>query len=86
MTNDIQQKTGIKDPLERPMLKSLLQSIKRCGITFHVKMKENSKGFEFTSLTGGDKQQLLNKLPESMLECQPKEFCNTVKLLWEVCS
>ena len=49
-------------------------------------MKENSKGFEFTSLTGGDKQKLLNKLPEGMLECQPKEFCNTVKLLWEVCS
>ena len=86
LTNDIQQTTGIKDPLERPMLKRLLQSIKRCGITFHVKMKENSKGFEFTSLTGGDKQKLLKKLPESMLECQPKEFCNTVKLLWEVCS
>jgi len=63
LSYDSKQTTGIRNPLERPMLKKLLENINNCGITFHVKMKEStSKGFDFTSLTGGDKQKLLNKL------------------------
>ena len=65
MTHDGRQSRGIKNPLERPMTKQLLQNINKCGVTFCIKMNEG-KGFDFTSLTGGDKLKLLSKLPSKL--------------------
>ena len=65
------------------MTKQLLQNINKCGVTFRIKMNEG-KGFDFTSLTGGDNLKLLSKLPNYLMESQPIDFANDVKLLWEV--
>ena len=83
MTHDGRESRRIKNPLERPMTKQLLQNINKCGVTFRIKMNEG-KGFDFTSLTGGDKQKLLSRLPSYLMESQPIDFANDVKLLWEV--
>ena len=83
MMHDGRQSRGIKNPLERPMTKQLLQNINKCGVTFRIKMNEG-KGFNFTSLTCGDKLKLLSKLPNYLMESQPIDFANDVKLLWEV--
>ena len=83
MTHDGRESRRIKNPLERPMTKQLLQNINKCGVTFRIKMHEG-KGFDFTSLTGGDKLKLLSRLPSYLMESQPIDFANDVKLLWEV--
>ena len=53
------------------MTKQLIQNINKCGVTFRIKMNEG-KGFDYTSLTGGDKLKLLSKLPSYLIESQPK--------------
>ena len=83
MTNDTQHEPRNKDPLKGTMVKKLLNAINRI-VTFHIRIKETNKGFDFSSLTGVDKYKLLKRLPENLLECQPKDFSNEVKLLWEV--
>ena len=85
MTHDEKERTRIKNPLERPMIKQLLENINKCGVTFRIRLNEG-KGFDFTSLTGGDKLKLLSKLPSYLMESQPIAFANDVKLLWEVIS
>ena len=48
MTHDEKERTRIKNPLERPMIKQLLENINKCEITFRIKLNEG-KGFDFTS-------------------------------------
>ena len=74
--------TGITDELERPMITELIEKIRSCGVSFKVYPRNGE--YEFTSLVGNDKKKLLQKLPDKIPECQPKEYANSVKALWEV--
>lgn len=83
ITNDKRQNRVNKDLLNGPMVTKLLHHINGY-VTFCIRMQEANKGFDFTSIAGGDKLKLLKRLPANLLECQPAEFSNEVKLLWEV--
>jgi len=69
-------------PLTGPMIKSLITEINSCGIYFEVFDKNQ---YEFTSLNGNDRKKLLKQLPPNLTKCQPQEFADKVKKLWEVC-
>ena len=70
-------------PLTGPMVKSLITEVQSCGVHFEVYEKNQ---YEFTSLNGNDRKKLLQLLPPKLTKCQPKEFCDDVKKLWEVYS
>ena len=70
-------------PLTGQMVRSLIEQIRDCGVHFEVYDKNQ---YEFTSLNGNDRKKLLQLLPPKLTNrsCQPPEFSDKVKKLWEV--
>lgn len=73
----------VSNVLEGPMLQSLIKAINSCGVIFNVYTPTKNKR-EFTSLTGTDRKKLLKNLPSKLLYCQPPDYAEQVKRLWEV--
>ena len=80
-TDDTKHKKNCK-LLDGPMVNSVINKIRSCGINFNVWITE--KGFDYTSLMGDSKKALLQKLPSKLLDCQPRRFASDVQRLWEV--
>ena len=70
------------DILQRPMILKLLEEIRNCGVPFYIKVNKSEEGG--FSLVGNDKLKLLQKLPAKFVNCQPTEYYQTVKDIWEV--
>ena len=68
----VQNDSPRSKPLEGDMVKELLKEIRSCGVPFNV--KETSRKYEFTSLTGTDRKKLLLYLPDKLGMCQPVEY------------
>lgn len=83
LTYDAKKSHTISNILKRPMVQKLLKSIRKCGVGFQIYLEKDG-GFKCTSLVGGDKKKLLKLLPRKLLKCQPKNFCKTVKKIWQV--
>ena len=73
-----------KDILHGQMVKKLLRAIKSCGVSLCIH-DSDKKMFTFTSLVGGDKVKVLQKLPSKLKDCQPADFSTKVEELWKVC-
>ena len=67
------------------MLKKLIEEINSCGVVFSIRVPSKNKR-EFTSLTGTERKKLLKLLPEKLKNCQPGQYTEKVKKLWEVSS
>jgi hypothetical protein len=70
-------------------LKALVKAINDVGIPFTVWYKLDGRGkktssYDWRSLTGKEKKQLLNCLPRKFGEVLDPETCETVKLIWQV--
>ena len=72
-----------KDILHGPMVKKLLKEINSCGVSLSIH-DYDKKIFSFTSLVGGDKLKLLQRLPSKLKNCQPADFYITAQKLWTV--
>ena len=70
-------------------LKLLVETINDVGISFQVWEKsagsgKKANGYDWRSLVGNEKKQLLNCLPEKFDEVLHPDVCGTVKLIWQV--
>lgn len=88
MTKD--KLAGNKKVLEGPNLQDLIAAIRKCGVTFSVWEKSNADGssgglYDFTSLMGPDKKNLLTSLPGNIREagCLSTATQDKVVSLWE---
>ena len=81
--NDLNHKRNCK-LLDGPMVNSVINNIRSCGVNFSIWVSEKGPGFDFTSLMGDSKKALLKNLPPKLLDCQPKRFASDVQQLWEV--
>lgn len=70
-------------------LKALVKAINDVGIPFTVWEKLNgtgkkTSGYDWRSMVGKEKKQLLNRLPEKFSEVLNPNTCDTVKQIWQV--
>ena len=70
-------------------LKALVKAINDVGIPFTVWEKLNGTGkktsaYDWRSMVGREKKQLLNRLPEKFSEVLNPNTCDTVKQIWQV--
>ena len=85
MNHDAKHNGHIRDVLRRPMVLNLLKAIRNCGVSFNIYInKKEAGGFDFTSLVGNERKKLLCQLPSKMSECQPQDYCEVIKQIWEV--
>ena len=78
----VQNDSPHSKPLEGDMVKELMKQIRSCGVPFNI--RETSRKYEFTSLTGNDRKKLLQHLPDKLGTCQPAHYASKVKQLWKV--
>ena len=79
----------VKAP-DGPMVLSLIEAIKTCGVNFYVyedkKDKQGRKGLQWPSLMGDEKRKVLKTLPSKITnKCQPPNLVDKVIKLWKVC-
>ena len=65
------------------MIINLLTAIRSCGVTFDI-WPTKTTVFDFTSLMGKEKVELLDSLPQKLDGCQRDKFCGTVQKIWNV--
>ena len=70
-------------------LKVLVKAINDVGIPFTVWQKvdgtgKKTSGYDWRSMVGKEKKQLLNRLPEKFTEVLNPDTCDTVKKIWQV--
>ena len=83
--DDLNKKRGEKKGVHRERLQAAVRS---CGVSFDIWEKTNADGkgsgtYDFTSLLGNDKKQLLRELPGKILSVVQTSTSNTVKKIWE---
>ena len=83
--NDLNKKRGEKKGVYRERLQAAVRS---CGVSFDIWEKTNADGkgsgtYDFTSLLGNDKKQLLRELPGKILSVVQTSTSNTVKKIWK---
>ena len=83
--DDINKKKGEKKGVNRERLQAAVRS---CGVSFDIWEKTNADGkgsgtYDFTSLLGNDKKQLLRELPSKILNVVQTPTSNTVKKIWQ---
>lgn len=71
-------------------LQKAIDTINKCGVTFHVWEKKNANGkgsgtYDWTSLMGNEKKQLLKSIPDHFPSFLHKETVTTVQKIWNVC-
>lgn len=84
-TEDARKKRGEKKGIHRDKLQSVIRS---CGVSFDIWEKSNADGkgsgsFDFTSLLGNDKEQLLRELPSKLSNVLYPTTSGIVTKLWE---
>jgi len=85
MSYDLKHSSDQPDQLQRPMVASLPQQIRSCGVSFRIALdKSEEGGFDFSSLVGKDKIKLLKNLPAKLVHCQPPDYYKIVKQIGEV--
>ena len=70
-------------------LQEAVQTINKCGVTFHVWEKKNADGkgsgtCDWTSLMGNEKKLLLRTFPEHFSTLLRKDTAGTVQKIWKV--
>lgn len=70
-------------------LNVLVKAINECGIPFTVWGKLDNSGrknsrYDWRSLVGLEKKELLHRLPEKFHEVLKPDICDTVKKIWQV--
>ena len=83
--DDLNKKRGEKKGVHRERLQAAVRS---CGVSFDIWEKTNADGkgsgtYDFTSLLGNDKKQLLREFPGKILSVVQTSTSNTVKKIWE---
>ena len=90
--DDSNKKRGEKKGVHRERLQAagcrLQAAIRSCGVSFDIWEKTNADGkgsgtYDFTSLLGNDKKQLLRELPGKILSVVQTSTSNTVKKIWK---
>lgn len=71
-------------------LTALVKAINECGISFAVWPKldgsgKKTSGYDWRSIVGQEKKQLLQLLPEKFDGVLKPDIGNTVKQIWQVC-
>ena len=83
--DDLNKKRGEKKGVHQERLQAAVSS---CGVSFDIWEKTNAdeKGsgtYDFTSLLGNDKKQLLREFPSKILSFVHTPTSNTVNKIWE---
>ena len=70
-------------------LQEAVQTINKCGVTFHVWEKKNADGkgsgtYDWTSLMGNEKKLLLRTFPGHFSTLLRKDTARTVEKIWKV--
>lgn len=63
-------------------LQDFMEAVRSCGVSLKVWKKDEK--WEWTSLLGGEKKRLLQKLPAKFGQFLPQENIHKVTMLWKV--